>query len=321
MSPRRALVTGAAGFIGANLVRALLEAGHDVVAVERPGGSSWRIVPLFADVRRVAADLVDGEQVTRVLRDARPEWVFHLAAHGAYSWQLDRARIIETNLYATLALLDAAADVGVETFIHAGSSSEYGFKDHAPTEDEALAPNSDYAAAKACASLFVLRAYSDGKRACTLRLYSAYGPWEEPKRFIPTLVAHATRGALPPLVNPDVAHDFVYIDDVCRAFLAAAENPNLSPVYNVASGEATTMREVVATAQRIFEIDEDPQWGSMADRLWDTSTWIGDARRLRREVGWHPRVSLEEGLRATERWLREATELHGRRYGFISDVK
>ena len=126
------------------------------------------------------------------------------------------------------------------------SSSEYGLKDHAPHEDEPLEPNSPYAAAKAEATAHALE-----RGAVVLRLYSAYGPWEEPSRFVPTLLAHALAGRLPPLVSPDVARDFVHVDDVCAAFVLGAGAP-AGRVYNVGSGRQTTVAEVVELARRLL---------------------------------------------------------------------
>src|SRR5206468_2482049 len=123
------------------------------------------------------------------IRAARPEWVFHLAAHGAYSWQTDLDRIMNTNFLATVQLIDACRAADCEAFVHAGSSSEYGFKASAPSEADALEPNSDYAVAKAAATSYgQLVARRDGFRAVTLRLYSVYGAFEDPRRLMPALV-------------------------------------------------------------------------------------------------------------------------------------
>jgi nucleoside-diphosphate-sugar epimerase len=193
----------------------------------------------------------------------------------------------------------------VEALVAAGSSSEYGYKDHAPSEDEVLEPNSDYAAAKAHAThLFRLAAGRDGLPAVVLRLYSVYGPWEEPARFVPTLLEHAARGALPPLVGPDTARDFVHVDDVCEAFVrAAASAPRAAgSVFNVGSGVQTTVREAVEAARRLFGLSAEPAWGTMPRRPWDTACWVADVRRIREALGWESAIPFEEGLRRTAGW-------------------
>jgi nucleoside-diphosphate-sugar epimerase len=273
-------VTGAGGFVGANLVRRLLADGRDVVALVRPGGDAWRLDGL--DVELVEADV-------RKAVPAGFEVVFHLAAHGAYSWQEDETAIRDTNLRGT------------------ENASEYGLKQHAPSEDEPLEPNSAYAAAKAEASALAL-----ARGAVVLRLYSAYGPWEEPNRLIPTLLARGLAGELPPLVSPLVARDFVHVDDVCEAFVRAAEAP-AGRVYNVGSGRQTTVQEVVEATCRVLGLDAEPAWGSMANRTWDTETWVANPQRIRAELGWEARIGLEQGLARTLEWLR--TEAPPERYG------
>jgi nucleoside-diphosphate-sugar epimerase len=194
----------------------------------------------------------------------------------------------------------------------AGSSSEYGLKAHAPAEEEPLQPNSPYAQAKAAATTLALE-----HGAAVLRLYSAYGPWEEPNRLIPTLLVRGLAGELPPLVSPHVARDFVHCDDVCEAFLLAEANAEPGRAYNVGSGRQTTVADVVAVARRLLGIAAEPEWGSMPDRRWDTETWVADPRRIREELGWEARLGLEDGLRRTLHWLR--TEAPRERYGVYVD--
>lgn len=299
-------MTGAAGFIGANLVRRLLVDGHRVEAVVRPGSDAWRLEGL-EDLRVHEADLRDRDSVRGVVGESAPDWIFHLATHGAYSSQRDVARIFDTTVMGTVNLLQCCLDSGFEAFVNSGTSSEYGFKDHAPTELEAVEPNSHYAVAKASASLYCrYTAQSRGARVVTLRLYSVYGPWEEPSRLIPTLVTRGLRGELPPLVNPDVARDFVYVDDVLDACLLAASRSGMEPgaIYNVGTGVQTTIRDAVEVARRLLGVDKDPEWDSMQKRSWDTSTWVSDSSLIRSELGWQPAHDFEQGLAATIEWMR-----------------
>lgn len=313
----KALVTGAGGFIGANLVRQLLALGHDVVAIERPGGSSWRLDELAGDARVVDLDLLDGEAIKRTVHAEKPEWIFHLAAHGAYSWQRDSERIMQTNLVASVRLLSACEDEGFGAFIHAGSSSEYGFKDHAPNEDELVEPNSDYAVMKAAATLhgrFV--AQRDDLHIVTLRLYSVYGPWEEPGRLMPTLVARGLEGQFPPLVAPDTPRDFVSVRDANRAFVLAAQRSDAprGAVYNIGTGHETKLRDVVEVARREFGIQHEPEWGTEPQRDWDAKVWVSDPTRAATELGWRAEDDLATGFRMLADWVREHPEVSDR-YG------
>ena len=273
----------------------MLRDGRDVTALVRPGSEPWRLEGVDVDVAE--ADV----------RERVPGGfglVFHLAAHGAYSWQDDEAAIHETNVLGTRNALSAG-----ERVVVAGSSSEYGPKPYAPGEDEPLEPNSAYAAAKVAATTHALE-----HGAVVLRLYSAYGPWEEPNRLVPTLLSRALAGELPPLVSPTIARDFVHVDDVCEAFvLAAGAEPGR--VYNVGSGRQTTVAELVEATRQLLAIEAEPRWGSMPDRSWDTETWVANPQRIRDELGWEARIGLEDGLRRTLDWLR--SEAPRERYGLL----
>lgn len=306
MSSPRALVTGAAGFVGAVLARRLLADGHPLTLLVAPGGDGWRLAELHDEADVVAVDLRDADAVERAVGRARPELVFHLAAHGAYSWQRSLPRMIETNVAGTAHVVEAAVAAGARAIVNAGTSSEYGLKDHAPPESELPEPNSAYAVTKAAATLYggwVAR--SRETAVTTLRLYSAYGPWEEPRRLVPALVVHGLERRLPPLVNPATARDFVYVEDVAEAFVRAAEHarPGDGAVYNVGSGTQTTLRELVEAARSVLAIAEQPSWGSFPARGWDTDVWVADPRRIEAELGWRARTSIADGLAATARWL------------------
>lgn len=307
---KRVLITGATGFVGANLARRLLRDGHELHALVRPGFRSWRIDAIRDDLRLHTLELADAEAISRAVAEIRPEWVFHLAAHGAYSSQTSVGEMISTNIISTVNLVEACLTTGFEAFVNAGSSSEYGFKDHPPSETDWLEPNSAYAVTKASATLYCrMIAQTRHVNLTTLRLYSVYGPYEEPTRLIPTLIAHGRRGGLPPLVNPGIARDFIYADDVSDAFVrAAGATPEAGAVYNVGSGTQTTLREVVDIARRVLKIEQIPEWGSMPDRVWDTHVWVADAGAIRRALGWGATTSFEDGLRATVAWLRAHPE-------------
>jgi nucleoside-diphosphate-sugar epimerase len=303
----RCLLTGATGFVGANLARRLLRDGHEVHLLVRAAHASWRIEEIRADVRLHVVDLADAQAVAKVVDEIKPVWIFHLAASGAYSWQNDIAQIFQTNLTGTVNLVEACLKTGFEAFIHTGSSSEYGFKDHAPAENEWIEPNSHYAVAKAAATLYCrYTAQARQAKIITLRLYSAFGPYEDAKRLMPNLIRHGLRGEWPPLVNPDIARDYVYVEDVCDACLLAAQTParEFGDVYNLGTGVQTTLREVVETARRIMDIKAEPQWGSMPSRKWDTSTWVANNHKIVAELNWHPRHTFEQGLGKMVAWQK-----------------
>ncbi len=309
---KRVILTGATGFIGANLARRLLTDGHEVWVFLRPGCSLWRIEDIRHDLRIVDVDLQHEANVAAAVRQVQPDWIFNLAAHGAYPWQSDLRSMLTTNVLGTVHLLEAAVATGFEAFVHTGTSSEYGAKAHSPSEVEWLEPNSHYAVTKASATLFCRHTgQTTGLGVRTLRLYSVYGPWEEPTRLMPTLVMRGLAGELPSLVSPRTARDYIYVADVVDACIAAASVADQEPgaVYNVGTGCQTSLREVVELVRAEMGIAVEPAWGTMAPRAWDTDVWVADSALIQAQLGWRSRYELRDGFRLMVAWLRDRHEI------------
>ena len=300
----RVLITGASGFVGANVARGMLADGHEVHCLLRAAHDPWRLAGLSGAHLHVA-DLLERSEVDALLERTRPQWILHLAAYGAYASQADVTPCVRTNVEAATVLMDAAAAHGIERFVNTGSSSEYGFKDHAPDEAEPLEPNSLYAVTKAAATAYACLLGRTGRlHATTLRLYSVYGPYEEPTRLIPSLVLAGLNGAYPPLVSPSIARDFVHVDDVVRAYrVAARAGVAAGRVYNVGTGVQTSLADAVGVSRALFAVEQPPDWGTMPERKWDTDTWVANISRARAELGWVPEISFEEGFRRTAEWI------------------
>ena len=307
------LVAGACGFIGAYLCRHFAERGASVLAVDGPSGIDWRIrdVP---GIRRVKLDLSSWPDVKDVMAREQPAIVINCAAYGAYSSQTDAERIYRVNLHAVRYLLEAARELPhLRAFIQAGSSSEYGLNCSAPSEDSPTRPDSDYAASKIGATAVTqFYALKHGLPAWVFRLYSVYGPLEDFSRLMPRLLLEARHRRLPPLVNPAISRDFVFVDDVCRAVESLVERgPSLRPgeIYNIGTGVRTTLGDLVSVVRSTFDVPSEPQWGSMPDRAWDHPDWYADPRKAKRDFGWSASVSLRDGLLATMRWLENNPKL------------
>jgi dolichol-phosphate mannosyltransferase len=304
---RRVLITGASGFVGANLARRAIQDGHEVHLLLRAAHDDWRLRNLSDSLVTHTVDLKERRAVQRAVTAIRPHWVFHLAAYGAYATQTTLERMVGTNVWGCIHLLDACHDAGVEAFINAGSSSEYGHLDHAASEKDRLEPNSHYAITKATATHYCqFTARAKNVNAVTVRLYSVYGPFEAPGRLIPTLMVHGLHGQLPPLVAPQTVRDFVYVDDAVDAMLHLAASPAVprGSVYNVCTGVQTSVGDIVEVARRLMNVPAEPAWGSMPQRAWDTSVWAGSPEALAAEAGWRASTGVAEGLQRTLQWLQ-----------------
>ncbi|CCH54659.1 glycosyl transferase family protein [Fibrisoma limi BUZ 3] len=299
------VVFGASGFIGANLFEQLFRVRKDVYALTHDATKAWRLKLLDVPAENIVhCDILSNTSVKDVFERYKPRTIFNLAAYGAYSKQKNVSLTYETNVIGTVNILENCSTEMV--YVHAGSSSEYGFNCTAPKETDRVEPNSHYAVSKVSAA-YTLEYYArlHGLNTLNLRLYSIYGGWEEPDRLIPRLVEECRKDKLPPLVSPDISRDFVYVDDCVEAFVLAALRVNEAirgRSYNIATGQKTTMRELVDVARQTFAVKQEPVWGSMNNRNWDLAEWYGNPDAAEADLGWKARTSLSDGLRQTAEW-------------------
>jgi dolichol-phosphate mannosyltransferase len=257
----------------------------------------------------LSVDLLVPKSVDTLVTELEPATVFDLVAYGAYSFERDVARIYETNVSFKVRLLELLRYRKVHCYVQAGSSSEYGNRAEGPTEDTGLLPNSHYSVNKSTTSgLVYYMGKSLGLRCSNLRLYSVYGPLEERSRLIPSLVVEGVNGGYPPLVDPDVSRDFIYIDDACEAFVDTALS--LTPdcygeSFNIGTGKSTSIGELAGIARDLFKLDFSPPFSTMPKREWDTtSVWRADPSRAKEQLGWSARTSVREGIQRTIEWYR-----------------
>jgi UDP-glucose 4-epimerase len=304
------LVTGAGGFVGSALCASLLADGQEVIGILRPGEVTWRMSDKsLVGLKTEQHDITD-PNFSSVIERLRPARIFHLAAHGAYSWQNDAAAIVTANLTATIQLADAAAKAGCEAFVHTGSSSEYGLKDVPHNEDDRIMPNSVYAASKAAATLYLGHlARTKVLPAVTARLFSIYGPFEDRSRLIPQVVLQGRSGGIPPLASPTIARDFVYVDDAVQCLRtlsdSLASEPFPSEVVNICSGIETTLADVAAASAGVFDLKVGPVWGTYEARGWDTNKWSGNPSLASGALGFQATTNVAEGLRRFSDWIGE----------------
>jgi Nucleoside-diphosphate-sugar epimerases len=302
------LILGASGFIGANLLRHILEIRKDVVGTAF-GMPAWRLEDVPQE-NTYYLDLLVAQNLETLLDQVAPSTVFDCVAYGAYSFEQDSHRIYETNIMLKVALLDLLCERGTYCYIHAGSSSEYGVHADGPLENAALEPNSQYSVSKAAvAGLLQFTGKQRGLRCANLRFYSVYGPLEERSRLIPSVIVEGAAGRYPSFVDPDITRDFVYVEDACEAFAEAAlalTPAHYGDSFNIGSGRATSIAELAETAQTLFAITTQPEFASMEKRKWDFhGQWRANTTRTAEVLGWRARTSLSDGLARTAEWVRQ----------------
>lgn len=303
------MVTGAAGFIGSHVTRALVAEGADVHGLTSSVSSIYpdRLRGLRGDITLHEANLTDRTAVEKLVRQVRPGIVLHLGAytHVGKSWsRVDEC--VQTNVQGTVNLLEALADVGCDRIVNTGTSEIYGPIDVPFHEDARPQPGSPYAVSKYAAEMFCrLGVTSYGWPIVMVRPFNAYGPAQSPDRIIPEVIVRALLGDPVAMTTGTQTREFNYVEDIAEGFLAAATAPGVEgQVINLGSGQEVAIREL---ATRILGLMGDPveaQFGALPDRPIEVWRMYGDHTRARRLLEWRPRHSLEDGLAATIEWYR-----------------
>lgn len=242
------VIFGASGFIGSNLLNSIYNVRKDCFAVTHNPKNIWRLKMLeFPTENIINCDINYQISVKSIFDKLQPKTIFNLSAYGAYSKQNSSEQIYQTNILGTLNILNNLNEDIV--YIHAGSSSEYGTNSKSPKEDTILRPNSHYSISKVTTSLLINYFGQFKNLPClNLRLYSIYGPWEEPDRLIPKIIENGRNAKYPPLVNKNTTRDFVYIDDCINAFILSAisiKQNFYGESINIGTGVKTSLEDLI----------------------------------------------------------------------------
>lgn len=304
---KRVLISGATGFVGANLVKKCLEAEADIHIITRTSSDKWRIRDVLEDVNEYHADLLDQERLEIALSKIRPEIIFHTATYGGYFYQGDINNIIQTNIMGTANLLNACLKTGFNIFVNTGSSSEYGTKFKSMNETDSLKPNSNYGIVKASATLFCqAKARSERLPIVTLRLFSPYGYYDEATRLIPSVILSCLKEKNPNILSSESVRDFIFIEDILDAYIKAANISSVEgEIFNIGYGQQHSVGEVV---NKIIELTGgriEPEWGCAPKRINESSIWQADISKAKNILKWKPKYILEEGLNKTIKWFEK----------------
>ena len=301
------VVTGGAGFIGANLVRRLIREKSNVHIITRPGGSLRRLIDVQKHITVHPVGLSDQNRLRRLILRIKPRYIFHTAAYGSYPTQEDTEIMLQTNVVGTMNLLESVRDVPYTRLIVIGSSSEYGRKDTAMKETDTLSPNNLYAATKA-AETHLAQAFAATYRkpVTVLRLFNVYGPYEEKGRLVRSVIESVFSKKPILLATGREARDFIHMDDVTDAIIrAAGRTKGTGEVFNVGTGVETTIYELARLVIHITGVRVPIRRNVYPGRPWDTYHWRADMKKTRAKLGWKPHISLTKGLAQTISWYKE----------------
>lgn len=307
------LVTGASGFVGANIVHRLVKDGKSVHIISRDKRPGWRLNSVADKIHFHQADLAAAE-LTPLLKHIRPDYVFHLACFGSLPEESNFSKMVKTNILGTSNLISAIKNYPVKLFINTGSSAEYKSKNGNLGENDQLQPLNDYGVSKAAQTLLCQKeSLTHGLPIITLRLFSPFGYYEQGTRLIPHIILRSLQDREIPLSNPTFVRDFIFIEDVVDAYLSACKiKPRPGEIFNIASGQQQSIKNVTNTILKLTGSKSHAVYGKVKkqSRQIEPVSWQADISKARKELKWQPKYSLKDGLRETLTWFKENKELY-----------
>ena len=313
MAEGRCLVLGGAGFMGSHLVELLAGEGRPVRVFDLPGAAAKRLAAVRGKIELIEGDFQKAREVAAAVEGC--EAVFHLIGTTVPSTSnRDPVYDVETNLLATLRLLEACVRAKVKQVIFSSSGGTvYGVAERLPIpETHPTEPRTSYGIVKlAIEKNLELFRHLHGLDCTVLRVGNAYGPRLPvggEQGAVGAFLKCLKRGQPIPLWGEGSAvRDYVYVEDVARAFRAALGQRSPHRVFNIGTGRGTSLRELIALLERVT--GRQASLEQRTGRAADVPENVLDAALARQHLGWKPRVSLEEGLARTWKWVEASSEV------------
>jgi dTDP-glucose 4,6-dehydratase len=312
----RFLVTGGAGFIGSAFVRMLMgDEESQVVNLDKLtyAGNLENLASIAAGPRYrfVHGDICDTALVRATLEEAKPDVIVHFAAESHVDRSiLSPEPVFETNLRGTLTLLEAARLLKTPRFLHVSTDEVYGSvpAPHEADENYPLRASSPYSASKAGSDLLALSYFTTYRMPVTVtRASNNYGPYQFPEKLIPLMISNAMEDRALPIYGDGMQiRDWLYVDDHCRAILAAIERGRPGEIYNVGGSRSVpnveVVREILADLGKPESLMQ-----TVKDRPGHDRRYALSSEKLMRETGWRAEMPFERGLKTTIDWYRTNT--------------
>jgi dTDP-glucose 4,6-dehydratase len=306
------LVTGGAGFIGSAFARLILSRGcvqgrPSLIIIDKLtyAGDLARLKNAGKNYAFYKTDICNAKQLELIFAREKPEILVNFAAETHVDRSiLDARAFLETNILGTRVLLDMSRKYGIKKFIQVSTDEVYGeiARGHF-TEDSSLKPSSPYAASKAAADLLIkayIRTYNFP--AVIIRPCNNYGPWQYPEKLIPLAIVKILKGEKVPVYGKGKnVREWLYVEDCARGIFEILEKGKAGSIYNLGSSEEKQNLKVVRLLLRILDAPAQAiQF--VKDRPGHDLRYKLDTKKTKEEIGWQPKVGLEDGLRLTVDW-------------------
>lgn len=303
------LITGATGFVGARVTRFLVEQGRDVALLMRPESNTRRIDDLMDRCSVLRGDMSCLDKLRNPLSSFAPQAVLHLAWEGVKG--VDRNSPIQMrNVSSSIDLYRLTEELGCKHFVGLGSQAEYGPLQGKISESDPTRPTTAYGAAKLATGLVLERTAAASDRPFAwLRLFSSYGPDDDPSWLIPYMIKRLLAGEKPSLTRAEQIWDYLHVDDVADGVIAALDS-GACGVFNLGSGQARPLRTIIELIRDLIDPSLPLGFGEVPYRPDQVMHLEADITSLSSASGWRPQIALEDGLSDLVRRCREASRVN-----------
>ena len=308
------LITGAGGFIGANLVHDLINTKDLIHILIKKESNLWRLNNIISKCYVHFVDISKIKEVENVISEIKPETVYHCATYGVYPNQKDTQKIDQTNLIGTKNLVSSLAkNTDLKRLVNLGSVFEYGSKPGLIKETDSAQGLDHYSKSKILQTKMIEDFFQQHNLpAVTLRVFTVYGNFEEPGRLISDIMVAIIKKNPIKILSSSSIRDFIYINDVIDALKKISVKPGINgEIFNVGSGRASSVENIVNLVCNITNTDSEVIWQDKNDREHDKAGTKGyaDIQKIEK-IGWKPKISLEDGLEKTYEWFKKNIEYY-----------
>ena len=312
MKDTTVLVTGGNGFIGAKIVERLVLLGYTPSLLLRKNSNRKRLLPILDEIRIFETSLEEVRDISGILKKINPNIIIHLAGYGVYSYEDMSAEniqsMVDSNINGTANLLYAAQNTDCRIFINTGSCFEYGSNTVPFDEESMLNPVNMYGVTKAAATL-LSQVFSRKSlfSLITLRPFTVYGPGEDERRFMSTVIKQCFQGKNPTLTRQKIIRDYIYIEDVVDGYLAVIEfgEKLTGEIINISTGKGTILEDVAKIIIKKTNAKVGIDIGSFPIRSGEVLSLVGGAKKAQRLLKWKAKYSLEDGISKTIEWEKK----------------
>jgi nucleoside-diphosphate-sugar epimerase len=300
---KRVLVTGGAGFVGSAVVRNLVAKQKDVAILIRKSSNLRRLDNILPNVQLIKGDLGEINSSFSDIKSFSPDAIVHIAWGGVGGINRNDLNQLD-NIKSSFELFSLANTIGCKYFLGVGSQAEYGLSEGIINESQPTTPKSLYGLSKLTTGLMLeKKSLSNGMAFCWLRLFSSYGPDDEPTFMLPYLITQLLQGKMPLLTAGEQIWDYIHVDDVASAVCAALDKKVVG-IYNLGSGLGHPLRTVIEKVRDLVNPELKLGFGRIPYTKNQVMHLQADIAALESATGWSPHISLDQGLSSVVDWYK-----------------